>query len=153
MFRRLKNVLILGPGEAKVEFKKRLEAKLIEQVSPQDLVPKITVDAYLELGEANSKLLDDMAQLEPFGNQNPQPSFIIKNVTLMKQPTLLKDKHVKAMIFADGILKPIIFFNRPDIFKYLSAMHDQPFHIVGNVTKNEWQGTVRIELQGIDIAI
>lgn len=134
------------------QLKDHLEECVKNQVAPEDLVPKITLDAYLELGEANSKLISDMEQLEPFGCQNSQPSFVIKNVCLINPPSLLKDKHVKATIFCEGTLKQIVFFNRPDIYKLLMTIGDKPFHVAGNVVKNEWQGNIRIELQGTDIA-
>jgi single-stranded-DNA-specific exonuclease len=133
--------------------KQKLEKLVASQVATEDLIPKIKVDAILELPETNNKLLSDMEQLEPFGNKNYQPSFIIKNVTLVNPPKLLKDKHVKCMVFADGIIKPIIFFNRPDLYKIFISIGDDSFHIAGYVTKNEWMGTTKIELQGLDIAL
>lgn len=134
------------------KLKERLDQLLISTVSPQDLVPKITIDASLELPEINGKCWADLEQLEPFGNQNTQPLFLIKNVTQLRQPLLLKDKHVKCTIFSQGIIKPVIFFNRPELFAVLSQLQDKPFNLAAYVTQNEWDGTSRIELQGIDVA-
>ena len=66
------------------ELQERLEVLISAQVSAEDLQPKITVDASLELPDMTSKLMHDLAQLEPFGNKNPQPLFFIKNVTQLK---------------------------------------------------------------------
>ena len=71
----------------------------------------------------------------------------------MRPPKLLKEKHLKCMLFSHGIVKPIIFFNRPELFDKLLDHGDKPFHVVGNVVKNEWEGRVNIELLGIDIVI
>jgi len=57
------------------------------------------------------------------------------------------------MIFSQGIIKPVIFFNRPDLYDVLQQQEDKPFHLAAHVIKNEWGGTVRTELQGIDIAL
>ena len=133
--------------------KERLEHLVEKQLSPDDLQAKINLDATLELADANKKLFDDMAYLEPFGNKNPQPIFLIKNVTLLNAPQLLKDRHVKCSFFSDGIIKPTIFFNRPDIYHVLSQAGDKSFHLAGQVIKNEWQGNTSIELQGLDIAV
>lgn len=135
------------------KLKERLEEQLLAIVSPRDLVPKLAIDATIELTEINGKCWQDLEQLEPFGNQNAQPVFLIKDVTLLRQPLLLKDKHVKCTIFSQGIIKPVIFFNRPELFPVLSQQQDQPFKLAAYITKNEWDGTSRIELQGIDIAI
>jgi len=135
------------------ELKAHLEKRILDYVSPQDLQPKITLDAILDLPEATQKLITDIEPLEPFGNENPQPMFLIKNATLLNQATLLKDKHLKCSIFSNGTIKQIIFFNRPELLPLLNNIGDKSFHVAAYVTKNEWQGSVKIELQGVDIAI
>lgn len=135
------------------ELKDRLEKKIIKDVSAVDLVPKIELDAQLELPEAKQKLLFDLEQLEPFGNKNAQPTFLIKDLTLLRQPQLLKDKHVKCSVFSDGIIKPVIFFNRPDLYEVFSNIGDKTFDIAAHVVKNEWNGRVSIELQGLDVSV
>ncbi len=132
--------------------KERLSTAIASQFTLQDLRPGLTLDAPLILPEASLKCVSDLEQMEPFGNQNPQPLFLIKNVTLLKQPQVLKEKHVKCMIFADGIVKPVIFFNRPDIYEPLQNLGDKPFHLAAHIIKNEWGGSTRIELQGMDVA-
>lgn len=135
------------------ELKSRIETLVGTQVASEDLQPKIKLDAHLELTDANQKLMSDMAQLEPFGNANPQPTFFIKNVTLLKPPSILKDKHIKCSLFADGMIKQVIFFNRPDLYSIFMNMNDQSFHVAAHVITNEWQGRSSVELQGLDIAI
>jgi len=132
--------------------KERLSQQMAALFRLDDLQPKLVIDAPLQLQDATQKLLSDLEQLEPFGNQNTQPLFIIKDVTLLKQPQILKDKHVKCMIFAQGIIKPVIFFNRPDLLPVLQNIGEKSFHLAAHILKNEWGGSTRIELQGIDIA-
>jgi single-stranded-DNA-specific exonuclease len=135
------------------KFKQRLEEIILQEVSADQLVPKIEIDGAVQLPELTKKLISDLEQMEPFGNQNPQPLFLIKNVSQLKPPTLLKDLHVKCTVFADGVIKPVIFFNRPELYNILSSLDDKPFNIAGYVTKNEWEGSVQIELQGLDVEI
>jgi single-stranded-DNA-specific exonuclease len=133
--------------------KARLNERLALAVPRENLVPKIRIDAPMQLPEITQKLMFAHDQLEPFGNQNAQPLFMIRGVSLVKPPQVLKDKHVKCMVFADGIIKPVIFFNRPDLIPLLHNIQDRPFTLAAHVMKNEWGGAVKIELQGIDIAI
>ncbi len=135
------------------ELKDRIESLIAAQVDPFDLQAKVSLDATLELGDMNGALMHDLANLEPFGNRNPQPAFLIKRVSQLKKPQLLKDKHVKTTVFADGVIKPLVFFNRPELYRLLYEMEDKPFALAAHVTTNEWQERVSIELQGIDIAI
>ncbi len=134
------------------ELKRRIEKAVSEQLTPEDLQPKIELDAYLDLPEVNTRLMHDLSYLEPFGHKNSQPTFLIKNVTMLNQAQMLKDLHVKCSVFAEGTIKPVIFFNRPELFNILNALDGQPFHLAGQVLKNEWEGVTRIELQGLDIA-
>ncbi len=134
------------------EFKKNIEHQVTSKLTALDFQPKLSLDAELSLPEAQKKLMADMAYLEPFGNSNPQPLFYIKNVTLCEKPSILKDAHVKCSIFADGIIKPVIFFNRPELYKQLVAQGMHSFDIAVYVMENQWNGRTTIELQGIDIA-
>lgn len=135
------------------ELKNRIESLINQQVDPFDLQSKITLDATLELSDMNGKLLHDMNNLEPFGNRNPQPTFFIRQVSQLKKPQLLKEKHVKTMVFADGIIKPLVFFNRPELYRLLHDLEDKPFSLAAHVTANEWQDRTNIEFLGIDIAL
>lgn len=134
------------------ELKQRLEERVAAELTPFDLQQKIVLDASVTLGDITKKFVNDMQHLEPFGHQNRQPLFYIQDVVLMQKPTLLKDVHVKCTIFADGVIKPLIFFNRPDIFEFLMTIDKTPFSVAAHVTENYWREKVSIELTGIDIA-
>lgn len=135
------------------ELKERLEQILLEQVTAEDLQLKMAVDAQAELGDLTKKIITDMHHLEPFGHENKQPVFHIRNVTLVQKPTLLKDAHVKCQIFADGIIKSVIFFSRPELYQVLMTRGDEPFDVVAHVTENHWNDRINIELQGLDISL
>lgn len=132
--------------------KQRLEETIALRVTPTDLQQKVIIDAPLTLADVNKKLMQDMHHLEPFGHHNRQPLFYIKRVVVMQKPQLLKDLHVKCMLFSEGTIKPIIFFNRPDIFEELMQIGQQPFSVVAHISENYWQERSSIELTGIDIA-
>ena len=135
------------------ELKARLEEKILREVGVEALKPKVRLDAFLSLSEANKKIMMDLEFLEPFGNKNEQPVFWINDVTLLSPPKLLKDKHLKCSVFSDGVVKPVIFFNRPDLFSVLNSIDDESFDIAAYVVKNEWNGRTSVELQGIDILL
>lgn len=132
--------------------KERLEQQIAAQLTPFDLEQKITIDAPLNLSELTAKLIDDLKHLEPCGCQNDQPLFYIQKVAQVQKPLLLKDQHVKCMVFADGALKPIIFFNRPELYQRLLEQNDEPFDCAAYVVENSWQGRTQVEMQGIDVA-
>lgn len=141
------------PIEHVARLKESLEQLITTQLTPFDLQRKLTIDAHLQLYELTHKFMEDLAHLEPFGHANEQPLFYVKNVVQVQKPLLLKDQHVKAHVFSDGIIKPVIFFNRPELYSSLLELDGEPFDCACYVVENHWNGRKNIELQGIDIAI
>lgn len=133
--------------------KERLEALIAEQLSEFDLKQKLTLDATVVLGDLSTKFMEDLDHLEPFGNTNVRPTFFVKNVVQVQKPTLLKDQHVKCAVFADGVIKPLVFFNRPELFEKLAEQGDKPFHVAAQISENHWNGRVSVELLGVDVCL
>ena len=135
------------------QLKKELEKRVSELLTPEDLTQKIVLDAVASLSDINHKLVSDMAHLEPFGHCNSVPSFFFKDVVQVQKPTLLKDQHVKCQIFADGVIKPVIFFYRPELYELFLKQSEEPFNLAAQVSENHWNGRINIELLGLDVSL
>ncbi len=133
--------------------KERLERTVREKMPEYHPKATLELDAEVRLEEVNKKLVDDLAHLEPFGNCNTEPKFYVKDVSLIEPPKLLKELHTKLMVFSEGTVKPVIFFNRPDVFETLSKKSDASFSLAVQATENHFNGRISVELQGIDIAL
>jgi len=134
------------------KLKQRLEERISATLTPFDLQQKIQIDAMIQLSDVNHQLANDLKRLEPFGNGNEQPVFGIKNAVQIQKPQLLKDYHVKCMLFSDGVAKPVIFFNRPELYPQLLERGEEPLSCAAYISENHWNDRVNIELQGIDVA-
>ncbi|MBA3751196.1 single-stranded-DNA-specific exonuclease RecJ [Candidatus Dependentiae bacterium] len=141
------------PVERVPLLKERIEATLARTLPFMEPKPGLTLDAEITLPEVNKKLINDLQYLEPFGNENPQPVFYLKQVSLVEQPQLLKDAHVKCLVFSEGIIKPVIFFNRPDLFSLLSTRMNEGVSLAVQASENHFNGKISIELQGLDVAL
>lgn len=135
------------------QFKQNLEHAIAKKIPVFEPKPTLKIDAELLLSDTNKKLISDMAYLEPFGNENAQPIFYVKQATLLEAPQVLKDVHVKCKIFSEGIIKPVIFFNRPELVEPLAARLNEPVDLAVYVTENHWNDKVSIELQGLDVSL
>jgi single-stranded-DNA-specific exonuclease len=133
--------------------KTHLEERAAKILTETDLQLKLRLDAQLSLAEANNKLIKDLSLLEPFGNENEAPLFFLEKVQLIQAPQLLKDAHVKCMVFAEGVMKPVIFFNRPELYELLLDNQDKAVNMAVRVTQNIWQSRVTVELIGVDLMI
>lgn len=141
------------PIDQLATLKENLEQRIAQVCTPYDLQQKLALDAQAHLSDLTSKFMHDLQNLEPFGNENRQPYFCFNDVVMVQRPQLLKNAHVKCVLFADGVIKPIIFFNRPELFELLIAQGEEPFHVVAQVMENHWNGRVSIELSGVDVAL
>lgn len=79
------------------EFEARFEAKLKEKISPQLLVPTLALDYELNLGEIESRLLEELSRLQPFGIKNPEPVFFAKSLRF-SHARLVGEKHLKLKV-------------------------------------------------------
>lgn len=132
--------------------KARLEKIIAATLTPRDLEQKLALDAHITLPDITKKLVADMDHLEPFGNENATPTFFLENVVLIQPPVLLKNAHVKCSVFADGVIKPIIFFHRPELYQLLVDAGQQEFSVAARVSQNHWNGKVSLELIGLDVS-
>lgn len=139
----LKNVPLL---------QEKLNKLIDEQLTDFDLEQKIALDAELVLPDLTRKFVDDLHNLEPFGHANDSPLFFLYDVSLVGEPKLLKDLHLKCTVFSQGVVKPVIFFNRPELYQKFVNYADEHFSLAVRVTENHWNGKISIELLGIDVS-
>jgi single-stranded-DNA-specific exonuclease len=134
------------------KLKQKLEEAVRAQLTEFDLKQKLMLDASARLSDLNQKFIADLNHLEPFGNTNAVPTFYVPDVVCVQKPQLLKDAHVKCSVFADGVIKPLMFFNRPDLFEKILAIGEESFSVAAQVRENHWNGRANIELTGTDVA-
>ena len=123
-----------------------------EQLTDFDLEQKIILDAEVVLPDVTHKLVNDLYNLEPFGHANDSPLFYLHDVSLVGEPKLLKELHLKCTVFSQGVVKPVIFFNRPELYQQFIDHADEQFSLAVRVTENHWNGKISIELLGIDVS-
>ena len=134
-------------------FEERMRKVIVKTVKPEDFLPTLRLDAEVDLESVNAKLVDDLRYLEPFGCDNRVPLFCLRNVSLMGDVKLLKDAHVKCLVFSHGKMKPVIFFNRPELYPRIKAAREASCDLAVHVVENHWNNETKIELQGVDIRV
>lgn len=77
------------------ELRRRLAAYANEKIEPQDLVPRLSVDAPLPLTAVRGELLGDLAALEPFGRGNLRPVFQAAPVEVTHGPHTMGKRHLR----------------------------------------------------------
>ena len=99
------------------------------------LVPRLRLDAEVDLREIGHDLLDAQEQLEPFGMANSQPVLVSRGVQPMAPPRVLKEKHLRFEFSAQRSRVSAIFFNGAE-----QPLPRPPWDVAFVLERNEFNG-------------
>ncbi len=133
------------------ELDARLQAIAAEQLSDEMLQPSLRVDAEVGLGELSWNLLAELAELEPFGQGNPQPALMSCGVQVVDARTRGADgQHLRLMLRKDGgpPYEAIAF----RLGHLAEALRRHPrIDILYTLEANEWNGERKLQLNVKDL--
>ncbi|MBQ9090348.1 MAG: single-stranded-DNA-specific exonuclease RecJ [Alphaproteobacteria bacterium] len=133
-------------------FKAYLRENVKPEMIAQDL-SVISVDAVLNLGAVNDVLLDALSLLAPYGEANPEPKFVLKDVCVTRV-NMLKNGHISCTLTAqNGKSINAIAFRCVDTALGVSLlnMKQQYIHVLGTLKRDTWRGHTKIQFQIIDV--
>jgi single-stranded-DNA-specific exonuclease len=123
-------------------FKSFLEQYLL-RFNQDEKNRELKIDAVLDVKGASLNLVDELSDLEPFGEGNPEPRFALKDVWI-SQVVPLKNGHLKCTLCGKngGSLSAIAFRSEgtPLGQALLACQRDHLIHIAGVLKENVWQG-------------
>ena len=79
-----------------------MDAFARSRLTAADFDPVLDVEAELDLTEITPALFQMLTLLEPYGTGNHEPAFSARDVRLIAPPKILKDKHIKLKLKANG---------------------------------------------------
>ena len=125
-------------------FRQAINQWVKDNISREEFYPRLWVDAEVEPGDICEDLLQEIQQLEPFGEGNPGPRFVIRGVEVESASLIGKEReHYKARLAGMGM--EIIAFNRSELIA-------QPLNtclqdILFQPEENEFRGIKRLQLK------
>ena len=134
----------LGLAKDKIEeFQREFELHVREEISPSDIFDSVSFDGTVELGEIGDEFFALYPKLGPFGHGNPQPSFRLNHMEIIRTFPI-KSGHTKGVMRdANGDTSDFIAFNMVIDPKVVWDIVAVP-HI------NEYYGEKRRQLQILD---
>lgn len=88
------------------KFKKAFNEYATDNLDDKDLIPKLKLDFETNLSSVSLETLEELQVLEPFGLENPQPSFVSKDISVQGEPRLMgKEMQHLSMYVTDGIIQ------------------------------------------------
>ncbi|MCT4615423.1 MAG: single-stranded-DNA-specific exonuclease RecJ [Marinifilaceae bacterium] len=137
-------------------FKERFEQYVCENITENQLIPQIKVDAVIKLSEINDKFYRILSQFEPFGPQNMNPVFVSEQVVDYgySRPVGKNKEHLKVAVVDDireGGMKTGIAFSKGHFFTKIA--NGTAFDLCYNLQENEYMGKREVQLMVKDIKI
>jgi single-stranded-DNA-specific exonuclease len=132
-------------------FCKKFEDVVASTIEPHQLVPEIVIDTAISFHDLKQGFYNIIKQMEPFGPDNPQPIFIVKNVIDTGYSRILKEQHIRFSLQQDNIIFTGIGFNMASKFPLLNLK--QPVDLVFTLDENEWNGNKHLQLKVIDFRL
>jgi single-stranded-DNA-specific exonuclease len=95
--------------------------------------------------EITLETVSDLAILEPFGEGNPEPEFLIQGAELLVLRPSSKGVHTSAMISYGNLKIPVMFFGKaPDEVGYVPG---DRLDLLVSLERNEWNGTQKVQVK------
>jgi single-stranded-DNA-specific exonuclease len=131
----------------------RLEHALMELATAQlgglDLRPRIDIDAEVNLSNLARDIFPQIQKLAPFGQGNPQPTFLSRRVEVLDYRTMGDNgEHLRLKVKQGGTVWNGVAFGLGNYLTEISPFLD----IVYNLEVDLWGGGERLRLNILDFA-
>jgi single-stranded-DNA-specific exonuclease len=131
-------------------FRSALQAHADDRLGPDDLRPRLRVDARLALDAIKGRLVDDVMALEPFGIGNPRPVFCAGPVEIVDGPRRIKERHLKMALRQNGRIFRAIAWRSVEREPFL-VEHRGALDIAFSLSQNTFNGDTYTELTLADV--
>jgi len=138
------------------KFINRFEEYVASNILPEQLIPKIEIDAELKFSEITTNFFKILDQFRPFGPGNMAPVFLTENVSDVGngKPVGTNSEHLKLdLIHEDTPFTPInaIAFNQAHHWKEIK--NGASFDVAYSIVENVFMGKTNLQLVIKDIKI
>ncbi len=119
--------------------RERLQADALAHIAEEHFFPAVAAECALDIRHVTMELCDALQVLEPFGQGNPEPRFVIESATLENIRCVGKDgKHLQATVRG----RKLIGFS----MGHLEKNAGQPLDLLCRVGIDTWQGRRNVQL-------
>ena len=144
--------------EQEQDFCDFLEKSVSEQLNGKRPIPEILVDAQIDAGSADMKLVEKLSDLAPFGQSNPEPTLVLKSAMLKFATVMGNGAHLRGVVrCSNGNQLSFVGFNLVGTpvgdFLLDDANTNTTIMMLGKLKENEYNGRVSAQFTLEDIAI
>ena len=152
----------LALEEARLEaFRERFNEAVGARMTPELLVPRLEIDALLDLHTLDERFWRLLQRFGPHGPENEEPLFMARDLEVVGEPKLVggEGKHLKFYVrqraHPDDPPCEVIGFGKERLLPAVqhSRRTGQPLALAFTLQENTWQGQTRIQLRLRDLKL
>ncbi|MBR5527537.1 MAG: single-stranded-DNA-specific exonuclease RecJ [Clostridia bacterium] len=126
------------------EFKAAINDYAFDKITDEMRTPCLYADCEIEADEIDMEHAVEIGYLEPYGNGNPSPVFILKDAVIESVTPIGMNKHLKLVLQKDGKSFSALYFNKtPEEFEFLQNF---TVDVAFNLEINEFRGSRSVQL-------
>jgi single-stranded-DNA-specific exonuclease len=136
------------------ELRAYLEDKLVKSVQQVSENQSLKIDGALTARSATLDLIEQIERAGPFGQGNPQPTFVFPAHSIRYAKIVGADHVSFTATGGDGATLRAIAFRaaETELGRAILNGSGKPLHIAGTISADLWQGTRRVQLRVLDAA-
>ena len=134
------------------ELRLAVNAVADEILGPEDLMPRLRIDADLTFRGITGGVAAGIAALAPFGAGNPRPMFAARRVEIIDGPRVLKDRHLKMALKQDGRIFRAVAWRAAERADFLTE-HKAAIDVAFSLEQNQYNGETYLDLSIADFKL
>src|SRR5438105_9687199 len=134
------------------ELRLAVNAVADEILGPEDLMPRLRIDADLTFRGITGGVAAGIAALAPFGAGNPRPMFAARRVEIIDGPRVLKDRHLKMALKQDGRIFRAVAWRAAERADFLTE-HKAAIDVAFSLEQNQYNGETFVDLSIADFRL
>ncbi len=128
------------------EFKREFTRYANEVLTDEDLVPELSLDAVVTLGDVTGRLVTEIEGLAPFGCSNREPLLCIEDADI-RAARVVGSNHLQLDLLQNGSKRSAIAFG----LGRLHPIGGPGYSVAFSPYMDEWNGTRRLKLKVRDL--
>ncbi|RJP80545.1 MAG: single-stranded-DNA-specific exonuclease RecJ [Candidatus Zixiibacteriota bacterium] len=134
------------------EFRRRFNEVAGRMLKPEDLIPKLSIDAEIDLAEITPEVVKMLRDFAPFGPMNLKPNFASYNLSVAGPARIVGSNHLKFKIqqpSSSRLVFDAIGFNLGHLLPL--AGNGRVVDMVYTIEENEYMNQVNLQLCAKDL--
>lgn len=123
------------------EFRRQFASYVLQHTTEQQRLPTLMYDAEISFEQLSLDFMASYDLLQPFGNGNPQPIFVSRQVGLSRPPMHMKNHHLRLMLRQGYHEQDAVYFGGGE-----HPLPDPPWDVAFTIDRNTFRGRTTLQL-------